>query len=173
VRTYLVFEPAGGLRNAETADAVIFLREKFSWPALFFAPLWLLWHRLWLGFIGWLAAVMLIAGAAYFLDLVPVAAAIALGLPTLVVAFEGTELRRRKLLRSDYRDAGVAIGEDIEDAERRFFQDWPARAEARRAATQPAPGVLVRPPAAPTTASTPLSDARSVIGLFPEPGGRR
>jgi hypothetical protein len=173
VRTYVVFEPAGGLRNAETADAVIFLREKFSWPALFFAPLWLLRHRLWLGFIGWLAAVMLIAGVAYILDLAPVAGAIALGLPTLIVAFEGTELRRRKLLREGYRDAGVAIGEDIEDAERRFFQEWPARAEARRVDTQPAPRASARPPAAPMTKSAPLSDARSVIGLFPEPGGRR
>jgi hypothetical protein len=172
VKTYLVFEPARGLRNAETAAAVIFLREKFSWPALFFAPLWLLLHRLWLGFVGWLAAVMLIAGAAYFLDLVPLAAAIALGLPTLIVAFEGTELRRRKLLRAGYREAGVAVGEDVEDAERRFFQGWPARAEARRADPQTAPGALVRSPA-PMTASAPLSDVRSVIGLFPEPGGRR
>ena len=159
MKTYLVFEPTGGSRNAETADQVIFLREKFSWMALLFAPLWLLWHRLWLSFVGWLVAVTLIAGIAYLLDLDPMVTAITLELPSLVVAFEGTELRRRKLLWDGYRDAGVAVGDDLEDAERRFFENWAAQREVRpeNALTMP---VLATP-------------GRSVIGLFPEPGGGR
>jgi hypothetical protein len=167
VKTYLVFESAGGGRNAEAADRVVFLREKFAWLALFFAVLWLLWHRLWLGFALWLLAVVLIAGVVYALDLNPPSAMVALMIPSLVLAFEGTELRRRKLLRSGYRDAGVAVGRDLEDAERRFFEQW-----AAQVAPRPEPGAAPRA-AAPVVPAQPPSSARPVIGLFPEPGGGR
>ena len=165
MKTYLVFEPAGGGRNAQAADAVRFVREKFYWSALILAPLWLVWHRLWLGFAAWLVACLLIAAFAYGFGLDPASEAIALLLPSLVVAFEGAELRRRKLLRAGYRDAGAAIGEDLEDAERRFFADWNLRANAP-SLSKPEP----RPAAAqPLQSSAP----NSVLGLFPEPGGRR
>lgn len=166
MKTFLVFEPADGGRDADSADRVLFLREKFRWLALFFAPFWLLWHRLWLGFIGWLIAVSAIAIVAYAFGLMPEAAAPLLWLPTLIVAFEGTELLRRKLLRSGYRETGVSIGRDLEDAERRYFAEWSARPETP--AKPPAERKLApQPMAAPQLTSNP------VIGLFPEPGARR
>jgi hypothetical protein len=166
LKTFLVFEPADGGRDADSADRVLFLREKFRWLALFFAPLWLLWHRLWVGFIGWLVAVSAIAIVAYVFGLTPEAAAPLLWLPTLIVAFEGTELLRRKLLRSGYRETGVRIGRDLEDAERRYFAEWSARPETP---TKPSAERRLAPPpmAMPVPASNP------VIGLFPEPGARR
>ena len=166
MKTFLVFEPADGGRDADSADRVLFLREKFRWLALFFAPLWLLWHRLWLGFIAWLVAVSAIAIVAYAFGLTPEAAAPLFWMPTLVVAFEGTELLRRKLLRSGYRETGVRIGRDLEDAERRYFAEWSARPDTPAkppADRKPAP----QPMAAPQLAPNP------VIGLFPEPGARR
>ena len=166
MRTFLVFEPADGGRDADSADRVLFLREKFRWLALFLAPLWLLWHRLWLGFIGWLVAVTAIAAIAYAFGLTPEAAAPLLWLPTLVVAFEGTELLRRKLLRSGYRETGVRIGRDLEDAERRYFAEWSHRPESGAkppAERKPAPPPIV----------TPAPASNPVIGLFPEPGVRR
>lgn len=48
MKTYLVFEPANAGRTPETAERVIFVREKFYWLALLFASLWLLANRLWL-----------------------------------------------------------------------------------------------------------------------------
>jgi len=161
VKTYLVFEPADGLRDEAAADRVRFIREKFSWPALVFAPLWLLWHALWLGFFGWLLAVIAISVVAYVLDLDPTATSLALWLPSLVVAFEGTELLRRKLLRNGYRDAGIVMGRNLEDAERRFFAEWAGRpriAVERRAGDS-------NPPR--------MTQAQPIIGLFPEPGGGR
>ena len=166
MKTFLVFEPADGGRDAESADRVLFLREKFRWLALFFAPLWLLWHRLWLGFIGWLVAVSAIAIVAYVLGLTPEVAAPLLWLPTLVVAFEGTELLRRKLLRGGYRETGVRIGRDLEDAERRYFAEWSARPETP--AKPPAERRLAPPPM-----GVPLPASNPVIGLFPEPGARK
>lgn len=163
MKTFLVFEPANGGRDADSADRTVFVREKFYWLAFFFAPLWLLWHRLWLGFAGWFIAEILIAVAAYALDLDPRAAAVAGLLPSLVVAFEGSELRLRKLLRAGYRETAVVVGRDREDAERRFFAEWagaPARLHERN---ESRPVVPPLPPA----------PSNPVIGLFPEPGAGR
>lgn len=167
MKTYLVFEPADGTGGAESADRVLFLREKFRWSALFFAPLWMLWHRLWLGLILWLAAVVAIAGAAYMAGLTPEAAAPLLWLPTLIVAFESTELLRRKLLRKGYREAAVKIGNNLEDAERRFFSEWSPRRLKSSVPdnSAPAPALAVMP--APALAMSP------VVGSFPEPGVRK
>jgi hypothetical protein len=165
VRTYLVFEPAGGSRNAASADRVRFVRDKFYWSALFVTPFWLIWHRLWLGFCAWLVACAVIGGGAYQLDLNPAVTAVALLVPSLVVAFEGAELRRRKELRAGFRDAGISIGEDLEDAERRFFADWPSEANERKPKTNPAR------PLAPQQIQPTATNG--VIGLFPEPGGGR
>ena len=38
MKTYLVFEPQAGNRTPEEAERVVFLREKFSWPAFAFGP---------------------------------------------------------------------------------------------------------------------------------------
>jgi hypothetical protein len=165
VKTYLVFEPADGGRGADSADDVVFLREKFYWLALLFAPLWLLWHRLWLGFLGWLLVVILLGVAAYALGLNQQVSAVVAWLPSLVLAFEGSELRRRKLLRAGYLDGGVAVGADLDDAERRYFSDWSVRAAPPRSDRRPSAPVL---PAQPSPAGT-----NPVIGLFPQPGGGR
>lgn len=160
MKTYLVFEPAQGRRDADAAGRVVFLREKFRWLALFFAPLWLLWNRLWLAFFLWLAAEIVLSLAAYLLDIDPRLAAPVLWLPTLIVAFEGTELLRRKLLRRGFREAGVIVANDIDEAEERFFAEWPASGSRPTATARGAAPASVPPAANP------------VIGLFPEPRSR-
>jgi hypothetical protein len=163
VKTYFVLEPAGSARTAAAADAVRFVREKFYWSALVFTPLWLLWHGLWLALCGWLAATVAIAGLSYALQLNQTATAIALLLPSLIIAFEGAELQRRKLVRAGFRDAGIALGEDLEEAERRFFTEWKS-VDAYSVISQS------RPPA---TQTMKPAASRDVIGLFPQPGGGR
>jgi len=118
-----------------------------------------LWHRLWLGLLGWVAAEIIIGLLAWALMLDQTIASIAGFIPSLLVALEGTELRRLKLQRRRYRYAGVVIAEDLEDAERRFFARWVAPAKTATPPPPPAP----LPPLAPTP----------VIGLFPEPGATR
>ena len=163
MKTYLVFEPAEGGRDAAAADRVVFLREKFRWLALIFGPLWLLWNRLWLAFVVWLIAILMLAIVAYVFGLDEKAAAPLMWLPTLIVAFEGTELLRRKLLRRRFRESGVMVAQDFEDAERRYFADWQGRA----------PVVAAKSPVASATPVSSAPSSNSVFGLFPEPGGRR
>jgi hypothetical protein len=162
VKTYIVFEPPGGARNLEAAERVVFLREKFSWPALFFTPIWLLWNRLWLAFLGWVALTVAIAVAMVALGLKEYAGFAAVAIPSLIAGFEATALKRRKLLRRGFREVAVVVADDRDSAERRFFAAWLAGAGKEK---EHVPAAASMPPG-----SLPPS---GVIGLFPEPGGAR
>jgi hypothetical protein len=161
VKTYLVFEPPGGARTLEAAERVVFLREKFSWPALLFTPIWLLWNRLWLGFLGWVISTAAIAFAMRALGLMEYAGFAAAAIPSLIAGFEATALKRRKLLHRGFREVAAVVAEDLDTAERRFFAAWIAGAGKQNERKAPPP-----PPAMPPGSPPPSG----VIGLFPEPG---
>ena len=158
MKTYLVFEPETGGRTPETAQRVVFLREKFSWPALFFGPFWLIWNRLWLGLALWFAAVGVLSAAVAVLHFGSLMKWLAIFAPSLIVACEATLLRQYKLLAKGFREAGLVIAEDIESAERRFFDRWLERERSRPSPSLPP---LPQPPAS------------AVIGLFPDSGVTR
>jgi hypothetical protein len=71
-------------------------------------------------------------------------------------------LRRFALTRRGWRNVGIVSGDDVEDAERRFFDAWVGTASAQR-------------PAAATPAAPPprVSQAPDIVGLFPDPGANR
>jgi len=88
-------------------------------------------------------------------------------------------LRRFTLSRRGWRNVGLVVGDDIDSAERRFFDAWVSNAWAEKTwaektwaerssvggaprASSPAMGV--------PTARRPSSE---VIGLFPQPGAPR
>ncbi len=155
LKTYIVFEPENA-REGDTGERTEFVREKFSWAALVFTPLWLLYNRLWLAFVLFCAAEVLIACGVYLLGPGVIAGIAALILPPLIVAFEAAQLKRYRLLLKGFRETDVVTAEDLESAERRYFK--------RRKLSQRAPGTPpVAPPGKPHAAP-------SVIGLFPERG---
>ncbi|HXW24900.1 MAG TPA: DUF2628 domain-containing protein [Xanthobacteraceae bacterium] len=156
---YTVHEPPR--RNADAlahTERFVFVRDGFSWPAFLFGPLWMLRHRLWLPLILYLAvlfalsAALRVAGAGD--------AVLAIGfLVSLLVGFEASSLRRYGLVRRKWHSLGVVVGDDLESAERRFFDAWTAQPGLRPAAPPPAG------PVAPAAGGP-------IIGLFPEPGAR-
>jgi hypothetical protein len=154
---YTVHEPPR--RNddplAHTARFV-FVRDGFSWAAFLFGPLWMLRHRLWLALIVYLIVVSALSAALRAVDAGGAAAAVGL-LVALLVGFEASSLRRYRLTRRHWRNVGVVVGDDLESAERRFFDAW---------TTEP-----VRPPPPPPGPPAPASSG-PIIGLFPEPGAR-
>jgi hypothetical protein len=156
LKTYIVFEPENA-RTGDGGERAQFVLEKFSWAALFFAPLWLLVNRLWLAFVLFCAAEILIACGVYYFGFTGFGGIAALLLPPLIVAFEGAQLKRYRLRQKYYREADVVTADDLESAERRYF-------ERRKLAPAREPGSV--PPAFPEKPRT----ATSVIGLFPERG---
>jgi hypothetical protein len=169
VATYLVFEPADGMRTQAAAERVVFLREKFSPWAFIFTPFWLLFYRLWLPFLVWLVVFIAISWIGSWLGYGPYAAIAASFFPSLIFGMEAVNLRARKLLRNRYRDGGVVIAEDLETAERKFFETW--KTEARD--TAPVKTDYPYPPAYPETKIAAVSSEPGVIGLFPTPGAQR
>jgi hypothetical protein len=169
VATYLVFEPADGARTQAAAERVVFLREKFSIWAFLLTPFWLLRHRLWLAFLIWLVAFTAITVIGGWLGFGPYAALGASFFPSLVFGMEAINLRARKLVRKGYREATVVIAEDLETAERRFFETWRAATPVK--SDQPfAPNAA--PPAFPETRIAVAAAEQNVIGMFPAPGQR-
>ncbi|HEY4407541.1 MAG TPA: DUF2628 domain-containing protein [Xanthobacteraceae bacterium] len=164
---YTVHEPPvrGGATAAPEPERFVFVRDGFSFWALLLGPLWMLRHRMWL-------VLLLYAGLAVGLSLVlqlQASAKIGLivwGLIALLIGFEAATLRRFTLGRRGYRNIGIVVGDDLELAERRFFDAW-VRRDRKDRADDPA-GAGSAPALTPLRMPHPASD---VLGLFPEPGG--
>ena len=138
-----------------------FVKEGFSWPALFFPELWLVVRRMWLVL---LLDVLVVIGAMSLTVAVVDAGALVLLLLLLarfLFALEANGLRRWTYFRHGYRLIGVVEGRRLWEAELRFFLDWTPGSHA------PPPRSEPEPPA-PKRASP---EAGEVVGLFPVPGG--
>jgi hypothetical protein len=160
---YTVHEPP--LRAGVTtpdAQNYVFVRDGFCFWAFLLAPLWMLAHRMWLvlaGYIvvaGGLAAFVMAAGASGFI------AGFIVFLIGLLVGLEAATLRRFTLRRRGWKDAGVVSGDDLEAAERRYFDAW---VEQHAETSAPLP-----PPALPPAPTVRMPEPPQVVGLFPESG---
>jgi hypothetical protein len=157
---YMVFEPprAGG-DPVRRAERMRFVRDRFTWSAFLFAPLWMLRHRLWLAFVGYLVALVVVPPALWLAGGRSGSLLLALFMIHLLIGIEAATLRRRSLARRGWRDLGIVIGDDLEAAERRFFDAHAVRAAER--------GEPMLPPPPPPLRPDPAGD---VVGLFPQPG---
>jgi hypothetical protein len=165
---YTVHEPPSRAGAAANVERFAFVRDGFSWWAFLFAPLWMLRHRMWLVLVGY----VVVAGAIEVpvrLSGAPGFAASVIGLLlSLLVGLEAGTLRRFTLNRRGWKNLAVVSGDDLEDAERRFFDAWLQRKSSpSNGPYAPTPG----PASAAPGWRGPLGS--DVIGLFPEPGARR
>jgi hypothetical protein len=157
---YTVYQPPLRGADARHVDRFVFVRDGFFWSAFLLAPLWMLRHRLWLALALYAAVAIAIgAGAQFFRLSAVITAAIAFVL-SLLIGFEASTLRRWALARRKWTNVGVVVGDDLELAERRFFDAWIQDEPPSRSAW-PNPAPSLRSPA-----------PNDVIGLFPQPGGR-
>ena len=160
---YTVHQPP--LRTADALsepERFIFIRDGFYWWAFLLTPFWMLRHRLWLVFVIYLVitaaldlALQRFGASAFAITLIGI-------LISLLVGFEAGTLWRLTLRRRRWANLGIVSGDDLEDAERRFFESW-LRSKATRGGT----------PRSSAPAPTNTSGPPDVIGLFPEPGTQR
>ena len=156
--TFTVHEPPPRKHEA-TASPVrfAFVRDGFYFWAFLLGPVWMLYHRLWLVLLMYLAGTTGIQVALWGLGvsgLVKVTVAL---LIEVLVGFEAGTLRRWSLRR--WTNRGIVVAANRESAEHRFFDRWSG-------SLAPA-----EPPAAPPSARASTSD-QDIIGLFPEPQTR-
>jgi Protein of unknown function (DUF2628) len=167
VTIFSVYEPARDVSDVEArADRIAFVKEGFSWPALFVPALWLLFYRMWIELIIFL---VLIGGLQWLLGGDRQGADLA-GWVTLAIsvlfAFEANDLRAAALARRGYRLAAVAVGHDRDEAEEQFFRAWLPQQSRSSSATAQRPtakrgGDVPAPIAG--------GEGEEVIGLFPKP----
>jgi hypothetical protein len=161
---YTVHEPPPKAGAAPPPERFTFVRDGFSFPALLLGPLWMLRHRMWLGLLGYAVVVALLALVLH-LDGSATVGVIVWTLLALLLGFEAGTLRRFALGRRGFRNIGVVVGDDLELAERRFFDAWVRKDSGAR-----------KDPSAPSSAPALTPSPRvphpapDVLGLFPEPG---
>jgi hypothetical protein len=163
---YTIHQPP--LRAAEASpdpERFVFVRDGFNFWAFLLAPLWMLWHRLWLVLLIYLVVIVGIENAMHFAGVGAAGGALAALLIAFLVGAEASTLRRFTLDRRGYRQVGVVGGTNTEAAERRFFDAW-AKAGADKRSGPSAP-----PP--PSSPLPPMPQAPDIVGLFPEPGASR
>ena len=149
----------------------MFVRDGFYFWAFLLTPLWLLWHRLWLVLLIYLVVIVGIEQRAALCrrrrgrdD------RLSMLLISLLIGLEASTLRRFTLARRGWRNVGVVGGDDVEAAERRFFDAWAAG--ARPGTTSPVRGGRL-PPHVRRRSRRAAAARADIIGLFPEPGAPR
>jgi hypothetical protein len=148
-------------KNEEAAppERFTFVRDGFYVWAFLLGPLWMLWHRLWLVLVIYLAGTAAIQVALWALGVsgaVKFAVGILIG---ILIGCEAGTLRRWSLRRR--WNVGLVVAPNQETAERRFFESWSADAASPPPAAAAPPQSMRMPEPAP-----------DVIGLFPEPQSR-
>lgn len=164
---YSVYEPPAKAPEVLTrAEALAFVKEGFSWPALLVPGLWLLFQRMWLEFV---LCVVLFVVPGWLLGQSDQGKAllswISLGIVVLFAA-EANDLRRAALERRGWRQIGVAIGQSREGAELSFFRSWLPEQE-RSSRDRPVAREAPRQNEAPQRKMG--GESEEVIGLFPQP----
>src|SRR5258708_2329086 len=121
--TFTVHEPPPR-KNEATASPVrfAFVRDGFYFWAFLLGPVWMLYHRLWLVLLMYLAGTTAIHVALWALGVSGLVKATVSLLIALLVGFEAGTLRRWSLRR--WTSRGIVVAANREAAEHRFFDRW-------------------------------------------------
>jgi hypothetical protein len=159
--TFTVHQPPPR-RNEETASPVrfAFVRDGFYFWAFLLGPVWMLYHRLWLVLLMYLAGTTAIQIVLWTLGVSGLVKFTVAVLIAVLVGFEAGSLRRWSLRR--WTNRGIVVAYNREAAEHRFFDRWSGSLPPAYAPTVPP---------APPSARRRTSD-QDIIGLFPEPQAR-
>jgi hypothetical protein len=160
---------------ASEAERMVFVKDGFSLAALLVPFLWLLWNRMWLPLLAYIA--YLIGLSLVELQFGQVVSTIIAAGCGILLALEANNLRRWSLGAKGWRIVGEAIGRNRDEAEFLFFRDWANRnrdnlnRKGREAGSTGAAGSAPNPfsgqPRNPAPVKKP-DDEPAIFGLFPE-----
>lgn len=125
VVAYTVHEPEEPASDPlERAESLVFVQDGMNWMALFFAPIWLLVHRMWIPLVGYIVATAAIGTVLELIGLNPTWVTIAVLGINLIVALEADSMRRWVLERKGWKMIDTVSGANTRECERRFFERW-------------------------------------------------
>ena len=157
MRIYTVHELPGAPLDG---NGIVLVKEGFSFPAFAFSWAWLAYHRMWVALAIWIGLAVTLSYVVQAAFGPAAAAAVSLALNFMLGA-EANDIRRWTLERNGYREAGLAGGATLEEAERNFFAKW----------DRPLVVEEVKPVTAPVwPRRAPARKDGEVLGLFPEAG---
>jgi hypothetical protein len=162
---YTVHEPP--LSKDETEpdpNRFVFVRDGFYLWGFLLTPLWMLRHRLWLVLVCYILITSALGIVLQVARASPAVTVVASVFVAFLVGLEGGTLRRWTLARRGFRPVGLVVGDDVDSAERRFFDSW-VRGDVPSAPAS-------APPAPPPLPHQQMSGS-GVLGLFPQPGASR
>jgi hypothetical protein len=166
-----IAESAEAMRGA---DRFVFVRDGFHFWAFLLGPLWLAWHRLWLALIGYIVVMTGVEVVLSQLGSGAGARFMTMFLVAVLMGLEAASLRRWTLSRRKWRQLDILVADDVETAERRFFDRWAS--DQRGLSITPAVDRGAPPPTR-DIPGQPFSKAPSphgdILGLFPQPGASR
>lgn len=160
--TYTVHAPPDA---PEAVERMRFVKDGFSWPALFFPIIWILWHRMWVTLVWYIAFVLVIMWTGRLLG--EDSAQVVAILGALLFALEANDIRRRSLASKGWIEQGGSFGRRKSEAEMRYFGTW-----RRPPGTISGAGSTEKREAIARAAYSPSARHAAdepVFGLFPEP----
>lgn len=151
---YTVHEPPNPPADRlDRADALVFVKDGYSWLAALVPPLFFLARKDWMGFAIYAVAAATTGGLLSLLGASPEWMAVALLALGVFVGFEASSIERWALDRKGFQEIATTSGSDLAECERRFFDTW--------LATQPVlarsagPGTFGMSPEFPDTSRNP------------------
>ena len=140
--TFTVHEPPGlPADQLERSEALVFVREGFTWSAAFLTPFWMIANGLWLALLAYLAILGLVEAVLWIAGASQQIAAWLLLAAHVLIGFEADGIRRWGLKRQGYTMIASVSGRSPEECERRFFE---VLAEGSADSSLPAPQLLDR-----------------------------
>ena len=168
--TYTVHQPPAKNGRAADPQRFVFVRDGFHFWAFLLTLPWLIYRRLWLALLGYVLLTAAMAVVFHFLRTPGGSQAVIGLLIGVLFGLEAASLRRWTYRRRGWANIGVIVGDDEEDAERRFFAEWVNRPpEATSAPSPPGASAPLSPPPMPLRNKAASND---IIGLFPQPERR-
>lgn len=168
MKTFSIYEPPKAASDRlDRAESLVFVKEGFTWTAMAFAPVWMLFNRLWLAFLAYLAALILIRTGAWAFNIGPATMNLAIIALHVLIGFEADSIKRLTLEWQGWNWAGTVAGRSASECERRFFDDWLPRQPMIRPETLSGPGSLGASNASPLSGperAPELTQARTRIG---------
>jgi Protein of unknown function (DUF2628) len=161
MKIFTVHEPRPRKDGASDTSRFVFVRDGFYVWAFLLGPLWMLVRRLWLVLLFYAVVMVAVQVGLTALGVSSTVKFTVGFLIALLIGFEASTLRRWTYARRRWRLHGVVVADDVESAERRFFDGYVPRTQASEPDVPPFSPALRAPP-----------PATDVIGLFPEPEPR-